>query len=68
MTLDHYAEDAPLSRFDLRRDVQLNTRIASAAFERSAGRWMLKTRDGEVIAARFCVMATGNLSTPRVPE
>ena len=35
---------------------------------RRAGRWILKTGDGETISARFCVMATGNLSTPRVPD
>jgi cyclohexanone monooxygenase len=55
-------------RFNLRRDVQLNTRIASATYDRAAKCWTLKTKAGERIIARFCVMATGNLSTPRVPD
>ena len=55
-------------RFDLRRDVQLNTRIASAVFDGAANQWILRTRDGEEIHARYCVMAAGNLSTPRVPD
>ncbi len=55
-------------RFDLRRDVQLNTRIVSALFDSKAGDWTLKTDGGEVIRARYCVMAAGNLSTPRVPD
>ena len=55
-------------RFDLRRDVQLNTRIVSALFDGKAGDWMLKTDGGEAIRARHCVMAAGNLSTPRVPD
>ena len=55
-------------RFDLRRDIQLNTRIVSAVYDRPANRWTLTTGSGEVITARYCVMATGNLSTPRVPE
>ncbi|HZQ01903.1 MAG TPA: NAD(P)/FAD-dependent oxidoreductase [Reyranella sp.] len=55
-------------RFDLRRDVQLNTRIASATFDDKTNQWTLKTRDGEEIRARYCVMAAGNLSTPRVPD
>src|SRR5947208_1012237 len=55
-------------RFDLRRDVQLNTRIKSAVFDRKANQWTLKTGDGEEICARYCVMAAGNLSTPRVPD
>ena len=55
-------------RFDLRRDIQLNTRVTSALFDPDAGRWTLKTEPGEVVSARFCVMASGNLSTPRVPD
>ncbi|MDP3159007.1 MAG: NAD(P)/FAD-dependent oxidoreductase [Reyranella sp.] len=54
-------------RFDLRRDVQLNTRIVSALFDRKAGLWTLRTDKGEEVRARYCVMAAGNLSTPRVP-
>ena len=55
-------------RFDLRRDVQLNTRIVSALFDRKTGLWTLRTDKGEEIRARYCVMAAGNLSTPRVPD
>ncbi len=55
-------------RFDLRRDVQLNTRIKSALFDDAANEWTLKTDSGEDVRARYCVMAAGNLSTPRVPD
>jgi cyclohexanone monooxygenase len=55
-------------RFDLRRDVQLNTRIKSAVFDGKANEWVVKTDTGEEIHARYCVMAAGNLSTPRVPD
>jgi len=55
-------------RFDLRRDVQLNTRIKSAVFDTKANEWTVKTDTGEEIRARYCVMAAGNLSTPRVPD
>ncbi len=55
-------------RFDLRRDVQLNTRIETATFDRDSGLWTLRTRDGETIEARYCIMAAGNLSTPRLPD
>ena len=55
-------------RFDLRRDVQLNTRIKSAVFDSAANEWVVKTESGEEIHARYCVMAAGNLSTPRVPD
>ncbi|MDP2332975.1 MAG: NAD(P)/FAD-dependent oxidoreductase, partial [Reyranella sp.] len=55
-------------RFDLRRDVQLDTRIVSALFNQKTGLWMLRTDRDEVVRARYCVMAAGNLSTPRVPD
>jgi len=55
-------------RFDLRRDVQLNTRIKSAAFDSAANEWTLTTDAAEEVRARYCVMAAGNLSTPRVPD
>ncbi len=55
-------------RFDLRRDVQLNTRIKSALFDSAANEWTLRTDSGEDVRARYCVMAAGNLSTPRVPD
>ena len=55
-------------RFDLRRDIQLNTRVTSAVFDPAGGRWTLRTDQGDEVSAQFCVMASGNLSTPRVPD
>ena len=55
-------------RFDLRRDIQLNTRVTAAVFTPETRRWTITTEHGEVFTAPFCVMATGNLSTPRVPD
>ncbi len=61
--VNHVAE-----RFDLMKDVQLETRIQSASFDRAGKEWVLKTETGETIVAPFCIMATGNLSTPQVPK
>ena len=55
-------------RFDLRRDVQLDARVVSAEFDRARCRWTVRTERGDVARAPFCIMATGNLSTPRVPS
>ena len=55
-------------RFDLRRDIQFNTRVTEARFDRTAHRWEVRTDRGDVISARHCVMATGCLSTARVPD
>ncbi len=55
-------------RFDLRRDVQLNTRIVAAEFDQTKGRWIVRTQAGEIIDAKYCIMCCGNLSTPKVPS
>ena len=55
-------------RFDLRRDVQFNTRVSSAVFDEAASRWTVTTENGEVVNSQFCVMATGCLSAAKPPE
>ena len=55
-------------RFDLRKDIQFNTTITSATFDEKANRWTVTTDKGETISAPYCIMATGNLSTPRKPD
>ena len=55
-------------RFDLRRDIQFETTVKSAAFDEAEKRWTLKTDRGQTVSARFCIMATGCLSTSRVPD
>ena len=55
-------------RFDLRRYIQFNTRVASAVFDPKRNRWTIKTDQDDTVDARFCIMATGNLSTPRTPD
>lgn len=55
-------------RFDLRRDVTLNTRIVSARFDDDAGTWTLTTDTGRQIVAPYAIMATGVLSAPQVPD
>jgi cyclohexanone monooxygenase len=52
-------------RYDLRRDIQLETRVVSAAFDERANRWTVMTDSGDSFSARFCIMATGCLSTPK---
>ena len=55
-------------RFDLRRHIRFNTRVAAARFEEDASAWVLTTEDGERVRARFCVMATGCLSAANLPR
>ncbi|HSA81607.1 MAG TPA: NAD(P)/FAD-dependent oxidoreductase [Geminicoccaceae bacterium] len=55
-------------RFELRRDIQFDTRVTSASFDEAAGRWRVLTADGAEMAATFCIMATGCLSSPNRPH
>ena len=55
-------------RFDLRRDIQINTRVTSAHFDAAANRWTVTTEKGDVVTSQFVIMATGCLSAPRVPD
>jgi cyclohexanone monooxygenase len=55
-------------RLDLRRDIFFETRVEQARFDEAIGRWTIKTDGGDTISARYCVMATGCLSTARVPD
>ena len=52
-------------RFDLRGDIQLETRVTAATWSEAALRWTVTTDRGDVFSARWCVMATGCLSTPK---
>jgi cation diffusion facilitator CzcD-associated flavoprotein CzcO len=61
-----YAEHVA-DRFDLRDRIQLNTRVTSAVFQEAKGRWLVRTDAGDVLSARFCIMATGCLSCRNTP-
>jgi cyclohexanone monooxygenase len=61
--LNHVAD-----RFDLRRDIQFNTRVESAHYDEANKCWTVRTDHDEVISARYCIMATGCLSTPNRPN
>ena len=55
-------------RFDLRRDIVFETRVESMLYDEQAGRWTVRTAEGEEVSARFCIMATGCLSARNVPD
>lgn len=61
--LNHVAD-----RFDLRRDITFETRVTSAVYDEATSRWTVSTDTGETVEARFCIMATGCLSSPNEPR
>jgi cation diffusion facilitator CzcD-associated flavoprotein CzcO len=60
--LNHVAD-----RFDLKRDIRFNTRVASAHYDEAANRWHVRTEAGEEFTATFLITAVGCLSTANVP-
>jgi len=61
--LNHVAD-----RFDLRRDIQLGTRVIGASFDESTESWEVRTEAGEPVTARFLISAVGCLSAANIPE
>jgi acetone monooxygenase len=51
-------------RLDLKKDIQFNTRITSAHYRDDAGRWEVRTADGEVIDTQYLIACCGMLSAP----
>ena len=54
-------------RYDLRRDIQFDTRVTAAAFDEAANRWIVETDQGDTVSAQFCIMAVGCLSAANRP-
>ncbi|MEV1243805.1 NAD(P)/FAD-dependent oxidoreductase [Nonomuraea sp. NPDC049750] len=59
--LDYVAD-----RFDLRPDIQLDTRVTAASWE-APGVWSVETGGGERLSARYLVTAVGCLSVTNLP-
>ena len=57
-----------VDRFDLRRDIRFDAKVASATWDDPSGTWTVTTGDGAEYRARFFVAATGVLSVPHFPD
>jgi cyclohexanone monooxygenase len=55
-------------RFNLRPDIQLDTRVDQARFDERSNIWSVTTSDGQTATARYVVLATGCLSNARMPD
>lgn len=52
-------------RFDLRRDIELDTRMECAQYDETSASWTVKSTDGRVWRTARLVLAVGQLSTPK---
>jgi len=57
--------DYVANKFDLRKDIQFDTRVVSIVWDEAKDRWQIKTDRGNTVRAHFCVLATGLLSSPK---
>lgn len=55
-------------KFDLRKDIQLSSRVASCIYDEKTNTWTTTTVNGETFTSQYVVMATGCLSIPQAPK
>ncbi len=61
--LNHVAD-----RFDLRRDIQLNTRVTAAHYNETTNRWEIETDQGDRVTAQYLITGIGCLSAGQIPQ
>ncbi len=61
--LNHVAD-----KFDLRRDIQFNSRVVSAVRDDLANLWTIELEDGSRAQGQFLITAIGPLSAPTMPN
>ena len=60
--LNHVAD-----KFDLRRDIQFRSRVASAHYQEASKSWDVTLEDGSRFSSRFLITGIGPLSAPTMP-
>ena len=61
--LNHVAD-----RFDLRRNIEFETRVTAAHFDEATGRWDVTTDRGDTYRCRYFITGIGCLSTGQIPD
>ena len=55
-------------KFDLRRDIRLNSRVVSAVFDQDESRWQVQLEDGHRARSQFLITSVGILSAGYMPD
>ncbi|MER7434812.1 flavin-containing monooxygenase [Pseudonocardia alni] len=56
-----------VDRYDLRRDIQLDTEVTGAVFDEARNVWQVRTSTGEEFTSRYLVTALGLLAKTNMP-
>ena len=57
-----------VDRFDLRRDIQLDTEVTGARFDEARSVWIVRTGAGEEYTARYLINGLGLLAKSNMPD
>lgn len=60
----HFVAD----KCDMWRDIQLNTEIVSADYQKDTGYWLVKTADGDEYTCKYFISGMGMISEPVIPR
>lgn len=55
-------------KHNLRSNIQFNTTLTNASFDKQSGTWLVKLSDGSQFKSRIFVTAVGPLSNPAIPN
>ena len=55
-------------KFDLRRDIQFNSRVMSATFDEAESRWEIDLEDGSRARGQYLITSVGSFSAGYVPD
>jgi cation diffusion facilitator CzcD-associated flavoprotein CzcO len=55
-------------RYDLRKDIQFETKVTKAIFDEATNTWAIETDKGERVVATFVITAMGCLSSVNTPK
>lgn len=65
--LKRYAEHVA-EKYDVRRHMRFGVTVDGARWDEESSTWQVNLRDGETVAGRFLLTATGFLSQPKLPD
>jgi len=73
---EHYAPQPETERylnfvadkFNLRKDIQFESRVAKATWDEAANQWDIELEDGSTASAQFLISATGPLNAHQLPR
>ncbi|KAL2211447.1 phenylacetone monooxygenase [Sarocladium strictum] len=57
-----------VKKFDLKRDMQFNTRVKSAHFQEQSNSWALTDESGKQYTSRYIITGIGILNQPTLPD